>query len=142
MAPRKNKLTDKQQAFLEWLCVPSGLREPSTQMEWGRQNQCGQTALKAWKKDPTFRLAWDARLSELQVDPEKIDEVMTALFKKATIGDTKAISMYLEVADRFRPAPEAPVEQRTPLAEMSEADLQALLGAHIEDELAERADAK
>lgn len=139
VAPRKNGLSNKQQAFLEWLVTPKGLRDPETQDAWGRANQVGGTTLRAWKKDLVFRAAWDARLAELQVDPEKIDEVMTALFRKATAGDTKAISMYLEVADRYRPQVDINVKREpSPLTELDDDALEALLASHVEDELAAR----
>ena len=140
MAPKvTSKLTPNQAAFLEWLVTPSELREPSTQTELAKKLGVATTTLTAWKKDTTFRTHWDARLTELQVDPERIDQVMQALYKRATDGSEKAIGMYLEVANRYRPQVNVHVEDaRQGVDQLSDEQLAALLAAHASDELAAR----
>ncbi len=143
LVPSTTKLTPKQKDFLEWLCTPPAQRVPSNQKEWGRANQVHHNTLSAWRKDPAFRQAWDQRLRELQVDPENIDVVMKALYAKAAAGSEKAIQMYLAVVEEFRPPKEVdPRELRTPLRELTDAELRALIAAHAEDELEARAEVR
>lgn len=135
----KPVLSPKQKLFLEWLVTPPDLRSPSTQREWCAQNHVATKTATHWRKDPEFRRAWDARLTELQIDPERIDQIMQALYAKASAGSEKAISMYLDVVREFRPPPEVdPRELRGELTDLSDEDLEAMIQAHVHDEIAAR----
>lgn len=143
-APRQRRssgcpLSPKQLDFVEWLVTPKGIREPSNQAEWAAQNHVHPTTLTKWRKELDFRKVWDERLTELQVDPENIDEVMTALVGKAKAGDTKAIGMYMDIVKQFRPAPEVdPASLRQPLTELTDEQLAAMVAEHAAAELADR----
>lgn len=121
---------------MEWLCTPPDLRVPGTQREWATANIVSPTTLTEWKKDTEFRRAWDMRLTELQIDPEKIDQVMSALFAKAVAGSEKAIQMYLQVVREFRPPPELEQADEGPgLGELSDDDLKAMIAEAASAEL-------
>ena len=136
-----NRLTPKQALFLDWLTSPSHLRSPSTQAQWAVENGVGHRTAASWRSNPEFRKAWDRRLTELQIDPERVDEVMQAIHTRAATGDTKAAAMYLEVVDRFRPPAEPdPREMRVELVDLSDAELESIVAGHAAAELLLRRD--
>lgn len=132
--PRQRpKLSPDQRAFIEWLVAP--VQEPSTQYAYAAQTNTAPKTLTNWKNLPEFREEWDRRLQELNVDPERVQEVMDALHIKAKGGDVRAIKLYLEVIDRFRPKVEVEV---TRASDLTDEQLAELLEQAAGDELAER----
>jgi len=129
-------LTPKQKAFLEWLCTPRELRDPPQQKAWAAANQVDPMVVTAWKKDIKFREHWDRRLTELQIDPERIDLVMEALYQRAVAGSEKAIQMYLQVVREFRPS-RASIEDSegdVVLASLSDDELAAMIAEAADQE--------
>lgn len=135
------KLTPKQKLYLDWLVTPTDQRQPSTQSAFSKQHQVSENTLRAWKKDLGFQEHWNRRLAELQIDPERVDQVMGAIYTKAANGDMKAAAMYLEVVERYRPSSaEVLQEPRKALQELSDDELNELIAAHVQDELRARRD--
>lgn len=99
-------LTEDQEKFIEWLVDPA---------RKGSQNDCARTigvnpsTLSKWKRDLSFRKAWDTRLAELNVQPDRIQKVIESLYENA-IGSgpqsVKAQELYLRFVDRFIPKEE------------------------------------
>lgn len=134
----RRKLKDVQYAFIEWLCDP--MRNPPEQGQWAAANGVHEVTVSRWKRNPAFIEAWYDRLHELDVSPEKVQEVTVALQRKAADGDVKAAKLYLDYVSQFTPQREVVQESRQ-LKELSDEELDALIRGAAADELAARRDA-
>lgn len=121
------ELTEEQLAFVDWLVDPE--REGS-QADFARQLGLHPSTLSVWKKDRAFRRVWDEKLAELNVDPDRIQKVIDALYKEALRGDVKAMQLYLQYVDRFTPKTATVVEDRR-AQEMSDEDIAQSLRSHL-----------
>tara|TARA_R100001463_G_scaffold1983_1_gene8465 strand:+ start:1349 stop:1771 length:423 start_codon:yes stop_codon:yes gene_type:complete len=120
-----------RQRFLEWLLLPPGHRVPSTVKEWAAENDvCSDTPAR-WKKDARFVREWDRRCAELNVNPERVQAVVDALWAKAADGDVKAASLYLQYTERF--VPQQKVQVGRDVSSLSDAELVA----ELEDKVVE-----
>lgn len=127
-----------QAEFIEWLVDPS--RE-GTQEAWAEAHSLHPRTLSAWKKAPAFREAWDRRLAELNVNPDRIQRVVDALYENATDRESrdqvKAANLYLQYVEKFTPKRQV-VGDRRSLEDMSDEELEELIAAGAEAELHER----
>lgn len=96
-------MPDRQQQFLQWLLTMPEDREPRTLKAYAEQNKVHVQTLYTWKKDPSFRERWDKALAELNISPDRTQDVINALFKNAKAGDTKAAELYLRMVDKISP---------------------------------------
>ena len=117
-------LTDNQLAFIEWLVDPSPKSVKGSQAEFCRGRGIDISNPRKWKRSKPFRDALQARLDELNVAPDRIQEVVNALFVQATEGNTKAAELYLRYVERLQP--QKVVVQRD-AAELSDEELAAAL---------------
>lgn len=105
------KLTEAQLGFLDWLVDPS--KTKGTQNEFARKLGVNGGTLTKWKKDPFFRDEWEKRLAELNVSPDRIQNVVDQLYRAAVSDPTgKAALSYLAYIDRYTPAKKIVVEDR------------------------------
>lgn len=111
--------TPLQDEFIEWLVDPE--REGS-ETSWARAHNIGQPNCSKWKQDARFRKAWEKRLAELNINPDRIQKVVNAIYKAATErGDVKAASLYLQYIERFVPTQKVVTEERA--SDLSDEDL-------------------
>lgn len=115
------EVTETQAAFIEWLVDPN---RQGTQAEWAAARGHVPKTVSTWKKDPRFRAAWDARLRSLNIEPDRIQGVIDAVYAKALEGDTKAASLYLQYIERFTPKSVNVIEDRS-ARDMSDEELEA-----------------
>lgn len=120
-------LSVKQREFIEWLCDPE---RSGSQREWAEQHEVAGSTLRRWKQDRWFKQAYEQRLAELNISPDRIQVVVDALHRAAAGGDTKAASLYLQYVDRLQP--KRVVIEDARVAGLSDeelaAELQSLLG--------------
>lgn len=95
-------LTRDQSDFLDWLVEPAQTRTPKTQSAYAEENHVNERTLREWKKRQDFREAWDRRLSDLNIDPGRIQDVIDSMWAQACRGNVKAAELYLKYIDRFR----------------------------------------
>lgn len=122
------ELTEGQLAFIDWLVDPQ--REGS-QADFARQLQVHPSTLTLWKKDRSFKHQWEERLAELNVDPDRIQNVIDALYKAALRGDVKAMQLYLQYVDRFTPTTATVIEDRR-VQDMTDEDIATSLRGHLQ----------
>ena len=96
----KGVLSEKQLAYIGWLCDPE--REGS-KAQWATANNMSVRTLYNWVNDRWFKVAYEQRLAELNISPDRIQVVIDALHAAAKRGDTKAASLYLQYVDRLSP---------------------------------------
>ena len=116
--------------LLDWL-LQGPEREPYTQREWARQNDLHEDSVRRIKKDPRFIKEWDRRAAELNINPERVQSVIDALWQRAADGDVKAASLYLQYIDKFTPKRRVAVTEDRDVASMSDNELADALEATI-----------
>lgn len=104
------ELTYTQLAYLEWRANPE--RQPPSKVRWGEENGVSTTTLRAWEKQPWFRQGLERRLAELNVEPDRVQEVLDALWREAKGGDVSAAREYFKAIEDLRP-PRPTVEDVT-----------------------------
>lgn len=129
----KDKLTGEWippplvEEFVDWMYARA--RTPATQTEWAREHGIHPDSVKRWKRNPHFKAYMEARAVEINLSPERIQDVLDAIYTAASNGDVQAAREYLRWAERFLPPPTPPApppsaEQLTDeelLAEVKEA---------------------
>lgn len=115
-------LSEKQLAYIEWRCDPE--REGSKQ-QWADANGMSVRTLYNWVNDRWFKVAYEQRLAELNISPDRIQVVIDALWAGAKRGDTKAASLYLQYVDRL--SPKRIIIEDVRVSGMSDADLRVEL---------------
>jgi hypothetical protein len=102
-----------QLEFLDWLVDPN--KQPPTQKEWAENHDLNPSTLRLWKSDKRFRDAWEKRLSQLNIRPDRVQEVVDAMHEKAKRGigpeSVAAAKLYLEYINRIAP-PKVVVEHK------------------------------
>ncbi len=116
--------------FLEWLLLGPE-RDPQTQREWARENDIHEDSLRRIKRDQRFVKEWDRRAAELNINPERVQSVIDALWQQAAAGDVKAASLYLQYIDKFTPKRKVAVEDDRDVALFSDEELASALEAEI-----------
>lgn len=127
------RLSEAQVEFIEWLVDPA---HEGTQKEWAEAHGFDQQTPSRWKKDSSFRAAWEKRLHELNIRPDRIQDVIDEIYGIILHGNhsdkIKAATLYLQYVNRLSPAKAQPVEQETPLEDMSDEELAALANNVVE----------
>lgn len=119
----KIHLTEKQEAFIDFLLTPPDQRECS-QNEWARRNDMNQRTLVKWKKeDPFFRERWREEASKRNVSPEAVQPIIEVLRQRALTGDTKAAELYLKYVAQIAPPQVLQVEHKS-AAELTDEELE------------------
>lgn len=131
--PQHKKRTDLlpgQAEFIEWLVNPN--KDPGTMTGYAQVAGVALNTLGKWKRDPVFQKHWSRRCIDEGIDPTRIKDVIDAMFVKAKGGDTQAAKLvlaYVEKATPWSQTSAAEIEDNTPVTEMSDDELIALLGA-------------
>ncbi|CAB4151575.1 Homeodomain, phBC6A51-type [uncultured Caudovirales phage] len=121
-------LDERQEKYLNWLLIPSQLREPSTQEAYAKQEGVDTTTLRRWQKKPYFKEEWAKRVEDLQGSPERTQKLMDTIYQRALGGDNKAAQLYLQATNRLAPQ-QVSITHSTPLAEISDKDLEELIAS-------------
>ena len=108
--------------LLDWLLLGPE-RAPSTQRDWATENDMHEDSIRRIKRDPRFVREWDRRAAELNVNPERVQSVVDALWQRASAGDTKAASLYLQYVEKFTPKRRVVVDDEREAVGMSDAEL-------------------
>ncbi len=114
-----------QAQFVEWLCGDRPKDE--TQEQLAARLDVSPGTLSKWKKDVSFRRAWESRMRELHSDPDKIQDIMEVLFANIkSKGDVKSAELYMRLIDRMTPQ-KIEMSSKDQLASMSDEELAAAL---------------
>lgn len=121
-------LSTPQLEYIEWLCDP---QRQGSKKEWARDHGFAESTIFRWQNDRWFKQAYEQRLAELNVSPDRIQAVVDALWAAASRGDTKAASLYLQYVDRLQP--KRVVIEDARVAGLSDEELRAELDALLGD---------
>jgi hypothetical protein len=127
--PLDGSLPDYVQAYVEWLVTPDWERPADQKSEsaYLRVNHHGTNQGTLWRKDKRVQREIEKRCQELNLSTDRIQEVISAIFKAAKNGDMKAAQLYLQHVDKL--APKRVVIEDARLSEMSDEELRRELEA-------------
>jgi len=120
-------LSASQREYIEWLCDPE---RSGSKAQWAKDRGLHPGTVYNWMQDRWFKAAYEQRLAELNIHPDRIQAVVDALWRAASGGDTKAASLYLQYVDRLQPKRVVIEDARVAALSDDElaAELQSLLG--------------
>ena len=133
--------------FLKWLMTPKDERKPKTQWELAQEFDMSSEALGALKRKPEFLEKWNTRYLTTISNPTTKMSIMATLLRTATDQDdpkhVQAAKAYFEIEGSLKPvAQKVDIKvQAQKVSDLSDADLQRLLAAKADDELAKRREA-
>ena len=100
----KGDISDQAKDFALWLVTPTWEREPDSQAKWAVAHGMNRATLSVWKKDSRFQRYLNDLANEYNLSPDRVQEVMNALFQAATVSkDVKAMQLYLQHAEKLAP---------------------------------------
>lgn len=114
-------------AFINWLLLPRWERVPKTQSEFAREWKKQPADVSKIKHDDRFRKELSKRADQYNLHPERIQEVMNALYESAVKGDTKAMALYLTHAQAIQPSVKRIVIEDERIEKLSDEELAALI---------------
>lgn len=94
-------LTDKQEAFLDWLC--GGREAGESQASFAAKIGVSPKTLSYWKKDPSFMQRWQERMVASHAHPDTLSRQLEVLNQQALRGDVKSIELYWKLVDKMSP---------------------------------------
>ena len=108
--------------LLEWL-LQGPERSPRTQREWAKDHEIHEDSIRRIKRDHRFIREWDRRAAELNINPERVQSVINSLWQRASDGDVKAASLYLQYIDKFTPKRKVVVDDERDTQGLSDEEL-------------------
>jgi hypothetical protein len=123
-------MPDRWQDFLDWL-LKGPERQPRTQRDWATENKIHEDSLRRIKRDHRFIKEWDRRAAELNINPERVQSVIDSLWQRASDGDVKAASLYLQYIEKFTPKRKVVVDDERDIAGFSDEELASALEAEV-----------
>lgn len=130
--------------LLEWLTTPPSERKPAQLKQLAEEMGVTDRALRIWKADPSFRARWEKEAKDAVGEPGKVQEVIDmlrlgALDPNETLASrTRAADVYLRAVDGIKP-PQMDVAAKK-AAELTDAELEAIIAEAAQKELKARAD--
>jgi hypothetical protein len=121
-------LSQEQQRYLDWLCTAPAERQPSSKKAMADAIGVDITTLRRWEKKPYFKDEWQKRVDDIQGSPERTQQLLDTLYKKALDGDTKSAQLYLQATNRMAP-PTVEIKSDRKAADLSDEELDQLIGA-------------
>lgn len=124
------KMPRHWELLLEWLLLGPE-RQPKYQQDFAAEHGIHADSLRRIKRDPRFIKEWDRRASELNINPERVQSVIDALWAAAAGGDVKAASLYLQYIDKFTPRKKMILDDERDVAGYSNEELAEALEAEV-----------
>jgi hypothetical protein len=112
---------------MDWFIDPN---RQGSMAAWAAEHGVTDRAVIQWRQHDGWKKELQRRADKLNVNPERVQSVVNAIFKKACDGDMKAAQLYLQYTDRFTPTTRRVVEERTP-DKLTDAELAAALGKNV-----------
>lgn len=134
-------LDPRHEKYLQWLMTPENHRVPPSQEKYAEEEGVDVTTLRRWKKKPAFKLEWERRVNDLQQSPERTQKLLDRLYERAMEGDNNSAKLYLQATNRLAPT-QVHVEHSQKPAEISDAELDALIASAAQSEVESRRELK
>jgi hypothetical protein len=89
--------------YLEWLTDPEVQASKETVTAFSRRTGIPVRSMQNWKRQHKFVRAWEHRCAAMNVNPERIQNLMDVLYDQGRKGSVKAIELYMKLNDRMTP---------------------------------------
>lgn len=128
--------------FLEWLTTPEGERRPQQVKELAAELDVTDRTLRNWRCDAKFRAVWEKRSKDVIGDPARVERILLEIERgifdreESLASRTRAAELFMKAVDGIRPAKVD--EAKRAAAELSTAELEALVAEQAQLELARR----
>jgi hypothetical protein len=122
----ENVLSDRQLAYLDWLCTPPAERVPASKAKYAKEMQVAEQTMRRWEKNEVFRRQWQERVDQTVGSPERTQNLLDKLYADAMNGDVKSAQLYFSVTGKMAPQ-QVQVTSKKAAAELSDAELDALI---------------
>lgn len=144
-------LDPRQEAYLEWLLIPSNMREtmgvPATKEAYSEGIHVSTETLRRWEKAPHFREARMKAIAEGIATPEKVEEATSRAYQLGFYGDPALgvkpqaayAQLWAQIAGLTQQAASHEPTAADRVASMSDAELAALAAQGASSELERRA---
>jgi len=124
------EMPDRWSDLLDWLLLGPD-RSPRTQREWATENGLHEDSIRRIKSDERFVKEGDRRASALNINPGRVQSVIDSLWRRASEGDVKAASLYLQYIEKFTPKRKVVVDDERAVAGLSDEELAVELEAQV-----------
>jgi len=135
-------LTAMQEEYLAWLCQAPSERVPPSKAAYAVAVGVTPPTLYNWEKKPVFRDKWKSQVDTIEGSPERTQRMLDSLYQSGLRGDSKSADLWLRATNRMQPAAAPVVAVKERAAELSDADLDALISAVAAREKVSRTDLK
>ena len=119
------------QELLDWL-LHGPDRRPRTQRDWASEHDIHEDSLRRIKRDHRFIKEWDRKAAELNINPERVQSVIDSLWLRASEGDVKAASLYLQYIEKFTPRRKLVIDDERDIASFTDEELASALEAEVQ----------
>ena len=119
------------QELLDWL-LRGPDRRPRTPRDWADEHDIHEDSLRRIKRDPRFVKEWDRKAAELNINPERVQSVIDSLWLRASEGDVKAASLYLQYIEKFTPRRKLVIDDERDIASFTDEELASALEAEVQ----------
>jgi nitrogen regulatory protein PII len=89
--------------YVDWLCTPEADRDPRTKTAWAKEHTVDYSTVKRWDTDDRVKQLITLRANSLNMGPERVQQVMNAIYNKAKGGDMTAAKLYMDHVDKITP---------------------------------------
>ena len=113
------ELTQTQLQYIEWRIDPS---RDGTKKDWAAAHGISRDTLQRWDKETWFQHALERRLQELNINPDRVQDIVNALHREARGGNVAAAKLYLDYVRDLMPQ-RSHIEDRD-VAAMSDEELE------------------
>ena len=119
------------QELLDWL-LRGPARRPRTHRDWAAEHDIHEDSLRRIKRDHRFIKEWDRKAAELNINPERVQSVIDSLWLRASEGDVKAASLYLQYIEKFTPRRKLVIDDERDIASFTDEELASALEAEVQ----------
>lgn len=122
----KDRLTNNQVTYLEWLLVPETMRVPRTKKELAQMLEVSPNTLTAWEKLPLFQEMWVEGVKGISQSPERTQRLLDSLYNAGLTGDTKAAQLYLTATGQMPKNQDITIKHETS-KDLTDQELESLI---------------
>ena len=116
-----------QQEFLDWFLEVEAVGAQRSLKRWADQYEHSWREVRTWWNDDRFVAAFNQQCQHLNNRPDRVQNIVDALYKRAISGDCRSAELYLRYVQRLNPV-QAKVEVRVKsVKDLSRAELEAEL---------------
>ena len=119
------------QELLDWL-LRGPDRRPRTHRDWADEHAIHEDSLRRIKRDHRCIKEWDRKAAELNINPERVQSVIDSLWLRASEGDVKAASLYLQYIEKFTPRRKLVIDDERDIASFTDEELASALEAEVQ----------